>query len=545
MGKKVGGRTYYYLVTSGRVDGGPRIVSQRYLGSAEQIDAATRGATSEPARTRHLAFGAVAAVWATLDRIGLARIVDEVVGGGRAKVSVGTYLALAVLHRAVGARTTARLAEWWPGTAADRFVRPKLDPEALSQRRFLRALDQLTEAHLERIDAAVFNVMTSQFGLGTEVLAVDLPHFGTFVNATGDGAPSTDASLVGLALAVTRAGAVPLLSHVYPRSRQGSVAFGELMDRLVTRHRQLVGEGAVTVVFDAGQYAQFEVVAEPGRHFVGALPGGDHPDLLSLPAATLRPLRPGRFHAVSAVESRANVFRANRRVVLVRSATLRAAQARGFTQAVSDASRRLDGLAASLAAGRFRESREKVLAEIARITRFRFGDRVLSTTLTGSRPGEFRLAYHVDEAAARRLDDDVFGRQLLVTDHEDWSVPEVITAYRARYHLESTFRVFDDPYVSAFSEAWKWNDRRIAVHARIRVLAATITHLMRHQAHQAGIDLSVRELLDQLAGIEETQLTYPSTGGRPRVRRHLTERDATRQRLFDLFGLADLAPHPA
>jgi len=36
-GKKQGGRTYYYLVESARVGGKPRIVSQRYLGSAAEI----------------------------------------------------------------------------------------------------------------------------------------------------------------------------------------------------------------------------------------------------------------------------------------------------------------------------------------------------------------------------------------------------------------------------------------------------------------------------------------------------------------------------
>ncbi len=39
VGKRVSGKTYYYLVESARVDGKPRIVSQQYLGSAEEIAA--------------------------------------------------------------------------------------------------------------------------------------------------------------------------------------------------------------------------------------------------------------------------------------------------------------------------------------------------------------------------------------------------------------------------------------------------------------------------------------------------------------------------
>ena len=47
----------------------------------------------EPDRTRHLAFGDLAAVWSMLSRVRVAEIVDEVVGPRRADAaaSVGTY----------------------------------------------------------------------------------------------------------------------------------------------------------------------------------------------------------------------------------------------------------------------------------------------------------------------------------------------------------------------------------------------------------------------------------------------------------------------
>ena len=62
VGKKRGTATYYYLVESARVDGKPRIVSQEYLGTAEELAAAMRGGgLGLPDRTRHKDFGAVAA----------------------------------------------------------------------------------------------------------------------------------------------------------------------------------------------------------------------------------------------------------------------------------------------------------------------------------------------------------------------------------------------------------------------------------------------------------------------------------------------------
>jgi len=53
---------------------------------------------------------------------------------------------------------------------------------------------------------------------------------------------------------------------------------------------------------------------------------------------------------------------------------------------------------------------------------------------------------------------------------------------------------------------------------------------------------SVRELLGQLAGIEETVLVYPSTGGRPKARRMTTELTSDQPRLYQIFSLARWAP---
>jgi hypothetical protein len=66
--------------------------------------------------------------------------------------------------------------------------------------------------------------------------------------------------------------------------------------------------------------------------------------------------------------------------------------------------------------------------------------------------------------------------------------------------------------------------------------------LMVREADRAGLHLSVRALLSSLAGIQETVLLYQGERGRPRARRMLTEKDATQNRLYDLFGLDAYAP---
>ncbi len=74
------------------------------------------------------------------------------------------------------------------------------------------------------------------------------------------------------------------------------------------------------------------------------------------------------------------------------------------------------------------------------------------------------------------------------------------------------------------------------------MLALQIAHLMRLQATRAGLRMSVRELLAELAGIGETVLIYPAERGRPKARRMLTETTDTQDKLIQVFQLDRHAP---
>src|SRR5437588_7043643 len=150
--KKIGGKTYWYLREMARVDGKPKMVSERSLGTAAEIEAmlTAREAAVMPERTRHLAFGDVAAAWGMLDELGVIAAIDEAAGPRPAgqPLSTGTYLALAALNRLVAPCSKAAFADWWKTTAADRFTR--IGAPALDHRRFWDAMHAVTVEQLEQ-----------------------------------------------------------------------------------------------------------------------------------------------------------------------------------------------------------------------------------------------------------------------------------------------------------------------------------------------------------------------------------------------------------
>jgi transposase len=561
VGKKRGGATYYYLVESARVGGKPRIVSQEYLGTAEELAAAMRGGgLGLPDRVQHKDFGAVAAGWGLLEDLGVAGIIDEVTGARRsdAGASAGTYLVLAALNRLADPCSKRGLAGWWAKTAAPRFT--KIPVAVLDHRRFWDAMHAVPLEALEEISRRIALRAVAMFGLDCSSVALDMTNFATFIDTGNEKAPiaqrgkakqkRSDLRLVGLGLVVTREGGIPLTWHAYPGDKPDVTQFPAMVDQLRGQYEAICAAAAapaaeMTVVFDAGQNSEgnFAHLASTHLHYIGSVPASDCPDLTALPAAAATVVDQQRFGALTAFDTRRETYGTERRAILTHSPELHAAQARGFDgTTLAKAGRKLDELAATLARGKTRRARDKVEAEIAAITRKPWVRRVITWQLSGDQPRDLRLTWGIDAAARAALEEEIFGKHVLITSHDDWPVAEVIAGYRSQSEAEFSFRQLKDPHVVSFSPMFHWTEHNIRVHTFTCVLALQIAHLMRLKARRGGLDLSVRELLAELAGIGETVLLYQAGRGRPRAHRMLTDTTPVQDKLSEIFGLARYAP---
>ena len=561
VGKKRGGATYYYLVESARVGGKPRITSQEYLGTAEELAAAMRGGgLGLPDRIQHKDFGAVAAAWGVLEDLGVVQVIDEVAGARRADAgaSTGTYLALAALNRVVAPCSKLGFADWWAKTAASRFA--KIPGTVLDHRRFWDAMHAVTLEDLAEISRRIALAIVDQCGLDCSSVALDMTNFATFIDTANRKAPiaqrgkakqkRSDLRLVGLGLVVTRDGGIPLTWHAYPGDRPDVTQFPAMIKALRSQYEQVTAAcgqqpADMTVVFDAGQNSEdnFAFLAGTGLHYIGSVPASDCPDLTALPASARSVVDQERFGGLTCYDTRRVVYGAERRAILTHSPELHESQARGFDgTTLAKAGKKLDELAATLARGKTRRPREKVEAEIEKITAKPWVRRVITWQLSGDQPKDLRLAWQQDLKARAALEDEIFGKHVLITDHDDWPVAEVVAGYRSQSEAESGFRQLKDPHAVSFSPMFHWTEHNIRVHVFTCVLALQVAHLMRLKARRAGLNLSVRALLGELAGIGETILLYQSDRGRPRAHRMLTDTSPVQDKLSDIFGLARHAP---
>lgn len=295
QGRRRGKRTYYYVVESRRVNGKPRPIILKYLGSAEtllaRLEEAERKGT--PARADVVEFGAVAALWDLASRLDLVSLIDRHVPKRMQGATVGQYLTLAAMNRCIATTSKAQFGEWYKRT-----ILPRLCPvprKLLSSQRFWDAMDHVSSEAILAIETDLSQRIVQDFGLELRTLCFDCTNFDTYIDSTNPGelaqrghakSKRTDLRIVGLALMVTVDGIIPLFSQIYRGNQADPVTFRSVTDQLVARYRLLAKEAEhVTLVFDKGNNSQenLDSIAKSPYHVIGSLVPSQHQDLLGIP----------------------------------------------------------------------------------------------------------------------------------------------------------------------------------------------------------------------------------------------------------------------
>ena len=161
---RVGGRTYWRIVESRRVNGKPRPVPILYLGSADDLLNRLLEAPGGELRIRSFQHGDVAALKAAADRLGVVSIIDRHVRRRARKLSVGTTLLLAALNRAIRPRSKRGWAAWACQTSLGRLF-PKLKLKTLTSQFFWDQMDCVEVEALRAIEDDLTKVVVEQLGI--------------------------------------------------------------------------------------------------------------------------------------------------------------------------------------------------------------------------------------------------------------------------------------------------------------------------------------------------------------------------------------------
>jgi transposase len=556
--KTIRGKTYYYARECRRIDGKPKVVWQKYLGKAEDIIAAVgQPQTVAPESAVVTEFGAVAALFDLAQRLRLVEHIDRHIPARRGPPgpSVGTYLLVAALNRAVEPRSKAQIASWFERTVLRRLLDCR--PEQLSSQRFWDQMDRLSADAIVAIERDLTTHLVGEFALDIRQVLFDATNFFTFIDTFNDRCTLAQRGhskegraalrIVGLALLVTADFHIPLCHHTYPGNQPDSPTFASLTDELIQRHELLTTQvEGITLIFDKGNnsLANLQAVEASPYHFIGSLVASQHPELLAVARQRFRCLEAEGLPGVSTHRTKKEVFGQTRTIVVTYNERLFVAQSRTLLREIAKRQRLLAELQTSLQrrqTGQVKGGKPPTLEGIRKKVQGWLAANDMKDlfeveiTLTNNLPV---LSYRFREETWQQLQATRLGKSILFSDRGEWSDAQIVRGYRSQHHVEDAFRDLKNTEHLALRPQRHWTDQKIRVHVFYCVLALTLCGLLRRELHNKGIKRSLLAILEDLGQIKEVCLAYaPEAGAAPAWQVTLTHLTQDQQALYDALDL--------
>lgn len=556
--KLVHGKTYYYARECQRVNGKPKIVRTIYLGSSDDLIAAAlkqrQGQAPQPKSVDIAAFGDVVAFYDLARQIGLVELLDRHLSKRHQGLSVGEYLLLAAINRAVRPVSKLRLADWYRTTALTRLI--PATARQLSSQSFWNHLDLVEERHIAAAERELSQRLIDQFRLSLRMLAYDGTNFFTFIDTrTPAELPQrghnkqkrNDLRQVSLGMLVSTDFHVPLFHKVYAGNVNDGTIFATITEELRARYQELARDCEhITLIFDKGNNGDdaFATLDETDFHFIGSLVPSYHADLLDVPVSRYKPLTGERLKDVRAYRTQKMIYGQERTIVVTHNDNLLHGQLQGLTSALEKARNRLREIQTKLRRrreGRIRGGKAPTAASIKKQAQDALaGQHVKAVLAVQVGDGKIpTLSFQTDQAALSRLVEKQLGKTILFTDNDDWTNEEIVLGYRSQHHIEDAFRQMKHPHYLSWQPMYHWTDSKIRAHAFICVLALTLSSLLQRILYQKGLEISLPRMFESLGGIRETLVIYPKRQGQrhPTTARALSTLSPEQEQLLDLLDL--------
>lgn len=134
----------------------------------------------EPLEVDSLDFGAVAALWAQAEELGLISLIDQVIPqNSNREISVGTFLTVGAINRAIHPESKDGIGPWMSKTVLPRLIGQKAS--AFDSQSFWDAMDLVKEEHILRIEERVWERVLNLYQVFTDILFYDTTNFATIL----------------------------------------------------------------------------------------------------------------------------------------------------------------------------------------------------------------------------------------------------------------------------------------------------------------------------------------------------------------------------
>lgn len=562
--KEIKGGTYYYAEESEWKNGRSRRKWQKYLGTVKKIIAATEGAGENPLYAEVFQLGGPAAYWHVAREFNVLALLEGLLPKRQQGLSIAFYLLLAAVNRGLEPVSKRSMWRWFQDTVLLRMF-PDVTKEALSSQRFWDNCSSLSEQQIEHAWLKLVDAVLRRESLDLSSVSYDGTNFYSFI-----GSFNTRCSLakrgknkqgrrnlrqVNYALFCTRKDHIPLFFDVYEGNRHDSKEFAAVIEKFFAafaKHRPAT-EG-ITIVFDKGNNSKDNLnrFAQPAGadgiktfHFVTSVKCDDQKDLskISNHDPHWQALTDPRLEEVKAFRTRKTIYGMDMTVVVTFNNNLYKAQVQSLNNEINKCLGKLHALCAKLddrRNGRITKGKTPTLAsvksQVSCILSGQYMKRLIDTSVSEHKRIPL-LSYTINTKAQAELADTYLGKNILITDNHDWSMDEIILAYRSQYVIEDTFKHAKDRIIGTWWPMHHWTNAMIRVHGFYCSWALLLRALVMKRVANAGIMLSMNKLHQELAGIREVINVFKKRKKKRSTQSVTSKQNEVQKRMFQLFEM--------
>jgi transposase len=469
--KEIKGNTYYYAEESEWKEGKSHRKWQKYLGSLEKIVAAMTREKEKPLYAEIFQLGAPAAYWHMAEHWRLIPLLDAILPKRQQGLSIGTYLTLAAMNRAIQPVSKRSMWHWFQDTILLRRF-PQITKETLSSQRFWDNLAALDSEKIEPAWLKLIQSVLTREPIDLSCISFDGTNFYSFIGSFNlrcslakrgkNKQGRTNLRQVNYARFCTRKDQIPLYFDVFEGNRNDAKEFGLVIEKFFRAFADYrpAREG-ITLVFDKGNNSTKNLNAfadQSGFHFVGSVKPDDHKDLslISNQDPRLAPLDDPRLESVKAFRCRKSIYGKEMTVVVTFNNNLYTAQVQSLNNELNKCLARLHELSIKLddrRSGRVTKGKAptatSVKNQVAQILKGQYMKRLIETTVTDP-DGIPLLHYWINTQVQAQLHDTYLGKNILFTDNHEWSTEDIILTYRSQYVIEDIFKQMKDRHIGTW-----------------------------------------------------------------------------------------------
>lgn len=520
--------TYYVVAESARVDGKPRIVKQWYLGTIEKIIAMAEGSSDkeEPRQINCVSEGAIAVLFAIAEELGVRNIIDQHCNKRRQGMSVGDYVLIAALNRAVAATSKSKIAEWVASTALHLYM--PLKKEKLESQNFWDHFDKLDKEMIDRIGDDIARKAIELENISLDTIVYDTTNYFNYLDVLTPSELSKMAKSkagrnslrhIGLALAVDRDHGIPLFSRLYPANEHDAKVMKKLIDEIFEQiNTAMSDKKGITLVFDKGNNSE-ELISkldESRHHFVGSRSPYHHKDLCRIPLDQFREVSVKDGETIPVYETREEIYGAQRRIIVTFNESTFQRQLYRMEQNLEKAKEELSSFKRKTKDADGRSTIDSIKRQAGDIADHYHVTGLLDIDIQ-EEANRFKVSARknfpaIEEAKTR------FGKQVLFTDRESLTTGEIIDIYLDRSIVEDAFRITKSDRWVKMDPVFHWTDSKIRVHALTCMIALLLVRIAHKRARANGFMHGAERMLELLSSVNTAILLYPKSTKALRVR---------------------------